>query len=64
MYISCTEDASVALKLPISEGDTLWNIIDGRRPRQHSHLIFQLLPTTLQAFILFVYKHSMASENN
>jgi hypothetical protein len=33
MYISCIKDVSMALKLSISEGDTMWIIMDGRRSR-------------------------------
>lgn len=33
MYISCIKDASMALKLSISEGDTMWTIMDAMRPR-------------------------------
>lgn len=55
--ISCIKEASVALKLPVSEGDTMWNIRDGRRPRQHSHFTFHPLPTTLQAlYFLSTYR--------
>ena len=57
MYISCIKDASVALKLPLSEGDTMWNIRDGRRPSQHPHFTFQPLPTTHQAlYFLSTYR--------
>jgi len=53
MYISCIKDASVALKLPGSEGDTMWNIRDGRRP----HFTFQSLPATHKAlYFLSTYR--------
>jgi len=64
MYISCIKDASVALKLPISEGETMWNIRDGRRPRLRFRFTFHPLPTTLQAlYFLSTYRLCLLRRN-